>query len=331
MKELSQWSAMREEVKPLVSVICTCYNQGDYVAQALDSVLSQAYRPISLTIIDNGSSDHSKREINLWLDRNGHKIPVKSIFHETPINYCKSFNQAFANSNGDFLVDLAADDFFNERHLELAVKYLLQSEAKVYFCNALEHLPNGETQPFYSTDNTGKAKVPIVEGDVFAEVIKRYVISSPTLVMDAKAFREVGCYDEHLSYEDFDILVRMAARYPFVYGDFLGVNKRILKESLSQQQYKSKKSHLLPSTFIVCEKIAEMVSTDQEKEALRLRLLHEIKHATVSANFDVALKMLKLYRKHYAANFTFLLFYVWAKAKCDLSPLYEKWRKRTFN
>ncbi|WP_339922785.1 glycosyltransferase [uncultured Cyclobacterium sp.] len=331
MKELSQWSAKGEKVKPIVTVICTCYNQGDYVAQALDSVLAQTYRPLSLTIIDNGSSDHSKLEIKLWLDRNSHKIPVKSIYHKTPINYCKSFNQALANSNGDFLVDLAADDFFNARHLEFAVKQLLQSEAKVYFCNALEHLPNGETQPFYPTDNAGKANVPVVEGNVFAEVIKRYVISSPTLVMDQKAFKDIGCYDEHLSYEDFDILVRMAARYSFVYGDFLGVNKRILKESLSQQQYRSKKSQLLPSTFIVCEKIAEMLSTEQEKEALRQRLIHEIKHATVSANFDVALKMLKLYKKGYPANFTFLFFYVWAKVKCDLSPLYEKWRRRSFN
>lgn len=331
MKELSHWSTMRKEVKPLVTVICTCYNQGDYVAQALDSVMAQTYRPISLFIIDNGSSDHSGSEINFWLDRNAKKIPVKSIFHEKPINYCKAFNQAFANSNGDLLVDLAADDFFNARHFEFAVKHLQQSDAKVYFCNALEHLPNGKIQSFYSTDNSGKSNVPIVEGNVFAEVIKRYVIPSPTLVMDVKAFREIGCYDEDLSYEDFDILVRMAAKYRFVYGDYLAVNKRIIKDSLSQQQYKSKKSHLLPSTFIVCEKIAGMVSTPQEKEALRLRLLHEIKHATVSANFDIALRMLKLYKKFYSANFSFLLFYVWAKMKCDLSPLYEKWRKRSFS
>ena len=331
MKELSHWPTMQKEVKPLVTVICTCHNQGDYVAQALESILAQTYRPITLIIIDNGSSDHSKREINFWLDRNANKIPVKTFFHEKPMNYCKAFNQAFANSNGDFLVDLAADDFFNADHFEFAVKHLLQSDAKVYFCIALEHLPNGEIQPFYSTDNFGKANVPIVEGNVFAEVIKSYVIPSPTLVMDVKAFREIGCYDEDLSYEDFDILVRMAAKYRFVYGDYLAVNKRIIKDSLSQQQYKSKKSHLLPSTFIVCEKIAGMVRTPQEKEGLRLRLLHEIKHATVSANFDIALKMLKLYKKLYSANFSFLLFYVWAKVECDLSPLYEKWRKRSFS
>ena len=320
-----------KEEKHLVTVICTCYNQGDYVVQALNSVLEQTHRPIELFIVDNGSTDHSRLEINLWLDANAEKIPTKSFFHEKPMNYCKAFNQAFAKSKGCFLVDLSADDFLDSRHLELALAHLQQSNARVYFSNALEHFPNGKVQSFYPTDKEGKAKVPIVEGDVFETVIKRYAISSPTLVMEANAFRSVGAYDENLSYEDFDILVRMAAKYSFVYGDYLTVNKRIIKDSLSQQQYKSRNSQLLPSTLIVCEKIAGMVKSRREKEALRLRLLHEIKHATVSANFDIALKMLKLYKTLYPINLWFLLYYSWSKIKWDLSASYEKWRQRSFD
>jgi glycosyltransferase involved in cell wall biosynthesis len=323
-------SVNHNENLPIVTVICTCHNQGAYVSQALDSIVAQTYRHIELFIIENGSSDDSPRIINSWLEENSLRIPVKSWFYETPVNYCKAFNRAFECSGGKYLIDLAADDFFNARHLEYAVNHLQSSEAKVYFCNALEHLPNGTTQTFYATDTSGKASERVDQGDVFEKVIKRYVISSPTLVFDALSFREIGCYDEELVYEDFDILVRMAVKYRFVYGDYLEVNKRIVKDSLSQQQYKSKKSLLLPSTFIVCEKLARMVSSPNEKEALRLRLLHEIKHAIVSANFDIAEKMLQLYNKLYTRNLPYFVYYAWARLRWDFSPLYEKWRKRLF-
>lgn len=323
-------SVNRKENTPLVTVICTCHNQSAYVVQALESIKAQTYRPVELFIIDNGSSDASYMTIKSWIKENAQLIPVKYWFYETPVNYCKAFNRAFNCSKGKYLIDLAADDFFNSRHLEYAVKHLRNSEAKVYFSNALEHFPNGKIQTFYATDTSGKTIERVDQGDVFEKVIKRYFISSPTLVFDALSFREIGSYDEELVYEDFDILVRMAAKYRFVFGDYLEVNKRIVKNSLSQQQYKSRASLLLPSTFMVCEKLSHMVSSPGEKEALKFRLLHEIKHASVSANFDIAQKMLGLYRILYGRNLCYFLYYLWSVAGWDFSPLYEKWRERIF-
>ncbi|AEL24265.1 glycosyltransferase family 2 protein [Cyclobacterium marinum] len=330
MKKSSLSAGMQTKEKSLVTVICTCYNQAEYVVQALESLVSQTYRPIELLIVDNGSKDHSKSKIISWVKENCNEIPIKAFFHEKKMNYCKAFNQAFANSEGEYIVDLAADDFFEPKHLEFAISHLNQSDAKVYFCNSLEHFPNGETQTFYPTDAFGKASKKVASGDVFAELIRRYAISSPTLVMDAGAFREIGCYDENLNYEDFDILVRMSSKYSFVYGDHITVNKRILQESLSQQQYRSKKSQLLPSTYLVCEKLATMVTTKTEKKALQQRLIHEIKHATASANFDVAQKMLTLYRKLFPFGLSYMFFYLWTKAKIDVSAMYEKWRLKHF-
>ncbi|GAB2992893.1 hypothetical protein GCM10027284_07400 [Cyclobacterium sediminis] len=330
MKRSSPSVERQTKEKSLVTVICTCYNQAEYVVQALESIVCQTYRPIELKIIDNGSTDHSKAKIKSWLKENNNKIPVKTFFYDQKLNYCKAFNQAFESSNGDFMVDLAADDFFEPKHLEFAMTHLSQSDAKVYFCNSFEHFPSGKSQTFYPTDALGKASGKVASGNVFAELIRRYAISSPTLVMDARAFEEIGCYDESLNYEDFDILVRMSSRYSFVYGDHITVNKRMLKESLSQQQYRSRKSHLLPSTYQVCKKIATMVTTKAEKKALQQRLIHEIKHATVSANFEVAQKMLDLYNELYPLGVSYVFFSLWTIAKVDFSSLYEKWRQKPF-
>ncbi len=317
----------QKEEEPLVSVICTCHNQAAYVEAAMESVLQQEYPHVALFVIDNGSSDSSQEVIRGWVEKNEEKLNVRYLFHDTPINYCRAFNRALTQVSGTYVVDLAADDFLDPHHLSRAVHCLQETGAKIYFSNVLHLFPDGSTRPFYPVDASGKASVPVTAGNVFPVVVRRYAISSAALVLDAAVLKAAGGYDETLAYEDFDLLVRMARDHAFVYGDFLGVNKRILAGSLSTRQYQSRHSVLLPSTFRVCEKIAAMVRTAEEKHALKFRILHEAKHSLASANFKMAGQFLELYARHFPRNCKFFLYKTWFLTKWDFSGVYEWWIK----
>ena len=69
-------------MSPLISVYITNYNYERFLKKAIDSVLAQSCRDFELLIIDDGSTDYSKKIISL--DKESVKIQktVKKILSQ---------------------------------------------------------------------------------------------------------------------------------------------------------------------------------------------------------------------------------------------------------
>jgi glycosyltransferase involved in cell wall biosynthesis len=312
---------------PLVTVVCTCFNQADYVFDALNSVVNQCYSPLELIIIENGSIDRSREVIQDWMWLHDYFTPKKVFFHNKPKGYCSAFNTALFSASGKYIIDLAADDLLLPHHVENAVRALERSHAGAYFCNALLSFADGSQRHFYKVGADENVNERIPEGDLYELLIRKYAICSATLVFRTMALKEMDGYDELLSYEDYDIMVRMARLHRFVFGDVVGVRKRILPHSFSSRQYQARQSVILPSTYKVCRKIQLMNRSAIEESALLERVMHECKHALASANFEVAGNFLELARELGANNLNFWLYVCWQWSKFDLSFLYKRWAK----
>lgn len=309
----------------LVSVVCTCYNHARYIQDALNSVVRQSHSHLELIIIDNGSRDDSANIIQQWSDHYRGSMAVHTILRPVPLNYCQSFNQALAMVKGKYVIDLSGDDVLLPDHVATAVNTLESHPNRVYFSNALLEEEGKPTSTFYPVDKEGKPLVEVASGDIYQQVIHQTVVCAATLVFPKATLLEEGGYDENLSYEDFDILVRLARKYHFAFDAHIGVKKRILDSSFSSQQYRRKNSIMLPSTLKVCYKILGMNQTAQENEALVSRLMFEAKHALASANFEVAHGFLNLAGQMGVSGWRYSLFKVWARLKWDLSFFYEQY------
>jgi len=278
-------------MNPSVTVICTCYNQQEFITAALDSVVGQDWPELELFIIDNGSTDNSVEEIQQWIQKQ-EGLKINTIFREETINYCQSFNEALNRSKGEFVVDLSGDDVLLDQHLYHSVRELGKyPEAALSFSDVLVE-EKGKTHRFYERNPFGP---PVLEvGEVYEKVIYQYCISTVSMVFRAEKLKSIGGYDEELVYEDFDVLCRLARKYPFVFSDHVGVKKTIHPQAYSRQQYRFWNSKMLWSTLKVCHKIRKMNRTERENRNLRKRALHEAKHALLSANIRVGREFLKL-------------------------------------
>jgi hypothetical protein len=135
-------------------------------------------------------------------------------------------------------------------------------------------------------------------------------------------------YDESLSYEDFDIMVRLGRKYRFVFSNTIGVEKRLLSTSFSAGQYRTKNSIMLPSTYQVLRKIKKMNRTPEENKALITRSLHETKHALASANFEIAGKLLSFVDELGERSSKFWLYWGWWQLKLNISWFYQAYTRR---
>src|SRR3954470_16109118 len=107
---------------PRVSVILNCYNQGEWVAESVESVLSQTFRDFELLIVDNGSSDQTPEIL-----KNYSSDPRVQLFlHKENVAISRRFNEAVAAAHGEFISFLYSDDYYLPQKLEKQVALLDQ-------------------------------------------------------------------------------------------------------------------------------------------------------------------------------------------------------------
>lgn len=300
---------------PLVSIICLCYNHERFLAEALNSVLAQTYPNLEIIMVDDCSSDGSVDIIKQYLQT---YPQLKFIGTGHNRGNCAAFNMGWRVSHGDFLIDFATDDVLLPDRVtqQVAAFRQLGSSYGVVYSDA-EYISDSGNHLYFHSRKYKAAP----DGDVFAEVLRRYFICPPTMMMRRSVLEQLNGYDETLAYEDFDFWVRSARRYDYFYLPVLTTKRRIHAGSLARGWYAAG-NQLLDSTIKVCEKAARLVQTQAEKEALLIRIKYEARHAYFSSNFTQATSLFAvLHRAASSLPVAYTCIELLNKYKIDLSAL----------
>jgi CMP-N-acetylneuraminic acid synthetase len=104
---------------PTVTVYITNYNYGRFLAQAIESVLSQTYVDFEIIIIDDGSTDGSQEIIESYAD-----LPNVTVVYQQNKGLNASNNVALRTSRGKYIMRLDADDWLDPNALLVMVNRL---------------------------------------------------------------------------------------------------------------------------------------------------------------------------------------------------------------
>lgn len=309
----------------LVTIICIAYNHQDWIEETLESVRMLDYYAKELIIVDNGSDDDTKEIIKTWVNKSSGTLSVQTVYKDESQPYCQLFNDMLAKLNGQFVVDLSGDDVLYPDHLSKSVEILRTDPTAAFvFSDAYILEPEGVVKTFYKRSVSAELTEEIELSVMYETLIRTNKICSPTIVFNAPILIKEGGYDSSLYYEDFDVQIRLARKYPLLFSDHIGVLKRKHSNSLSAGQYQRYQSKMLPSTVVVCRKIQKMNTQESENKALGIRILYELKHALWSANFQAAEDLISIGEEIRLKGLSFMLYKFWIKRRWDLSWLYIK-------
>lgn len=277
--------------KPLVTIICISYKHKAFIKDALQSVWALEYPTIELIVADDASTDGSQEVIK---DLTKGK-EVKLFLNNENMGHCKTFNQALKQANGEFVIDLSADDVLLPNSVSVGVDRFNKKgkEYGVFFADALLINDNGKQIGEHKTASFFKSGV-VPEGDVYATLLGKYFISPPTMMYRKSLVHELGGYNEGLAYEDFDFWARSSRISKYCYAPVTTVKKRIHGKSVSSNQY-VRNSKMLDSTYEVCKTAFKLNRIKKEDIALLKRLAYESKMAFTSFNFSIGFKMIGLF------------------------------------
>lgn len=105
---------------PLVSVVITCFNYGQYVADAVESVARQTWKDLEIIVVEGGSTDGTtvQRVHDLQHPR------LRKIFQQRPTRVGDNRLRGLEDARGKFVVFLDADDLLEPTYVEKAVMAL---------------------------------------------------------------------------------------------------------------------------------------------------------------------------------------------------------------
>lgn len=171
-----------------VSVIVPVYNCERYLAEAIGSVIGQAYRPIEVIVVDDGSTDGSAALVKS-LD-----VTIRYIYQQNR-GPAAARNTGLAMARGDVIAFLDADDYWPENRLSHQVALLKESPSLEIIVGLIQRIKLRRRGGYKSLFE--KWLDPFFAVSLGAAVFRRNV------------FEKVGLFDETLYYgEDVDWFMR---------------------------------------------------------------------------------------------------------------------------
>ncbi len=185
-----------------ITAVVPVYNRQHTVQRAIDSIVSQSYRPEEIIVVDDGSIDRTKEILKSYGDK------LTCIFLRRNSGPSRARNTGISHARTEWIAFMDSDDRWEKDKLKNQVEYLgkypfyqiMQSE-EVWIRNGVRVNP------------CRHHRKPV--GWIWEQSLERCLVS-PSAVLVRKALLErYGTFDDDLpACEDYDLWLRISRHHP---------------------------------------------------------------------------------------------------------------------
>jgi glycosyltransferase involved in cell wall biosynthesis len=186
----------------VVSFIIPCFNQGEYVMDAIKSVQTQTYKNWEIILINDGSTDDYTNEL-----LNKLVIPGVKVISTTNNGLSAARNTGISQSEGEYILPLDADDKIAPTYIEKAINAFMQKpDLKLVYCRGR----------YFGFKNEA---IPFSEKEIKFKDLLQYNFIFNSALYKKKDIIDCGGYSEEMrgGWEDWDLWIRLLQHNMKVY------------------------------------------------------------------------------------------------------------------
>ncbi len=191
----------------MISVIIPTYNRAQFLGEAIRSVLDQEYfvqngpSSFELLVIDDGSMDTTPEIVRAFGD------DLKYVFQQHR-GVSAARNRGLELARGDYIAFLDSDDLWKKEKTGVQLSFMKAFPEAMVCCTEETWLRRGR---FVNPQKKHRK----YSGWIFDKVLPLCLLSLSSALFRRELFEELGKFDEELpACEDYDLSIRIAAKYP---------------------------------------------------------------------------------------------------------------------
>lgn len=200
-----------------VSVVLPVYNAAKFVSDAVQSILDQTFSDFELILIDDASTDDSYEILKRF-----HDPRIKLLKNEVNLDLVGTLNRGLAESKGEYIVRMDADDIAMPERIAIQVEYM-DKHPQVGVCGSWYEMFDGAT---------GIGQNPEGHDEIKARLFFSNVIAHPTVIMRSAMLKDLK-YERYLA-EDYELWQRASFLFELHNLPLVLLKYRISKQSYSQ-------------------------------------------------------------------------------------------------
>ena len=143
----------------LVSIIIPVYNAEKYILRCVESVKKQSYKNIEIILVNDGSTDNSKKLCNEIINTDKR---IKVINKENG-GVHTARNEGIRIANGDYITFIDIDDWIEEDYILTLIKIIESKNIDLAICNYKDVYIESNKEEYSSNDNGEDREINISE------------------------------------------------------------------------------------------------------------------------------------------------------------------------